>query len=74
MDFEKAFSDFIDNTEYDEAQSALFKITREAFKAGFKAAQNSPPPKNKILEINATKAECFKIHSALLTYYFMNKI
>ena len=51
MDFEKAFSDFIDGEIYDEAHSTLFMLTREAFKAGRKAAQNSTPPKNKILEL-----------------------
>lgn len=57
MDFEKAFSDFIDGKEYDEAQSTLFFITREAFKAGWKAALSSPTPNDKIIELNKTEAE-----------------
>lgn len=51
MDFEKAFSDYLDTKEYDEAERALFEITRQAFKAGWLAAQNNNPNK-KILEIH----------------------
>ncbi len=50
MDFEKAFSDYLDTKEYDESERALFEITRQAFKAGWLAAQNESP-NNKILEI-----------------------
>jgi len=32
--FEKAFGDFIDCHEYDEAQSALFDMIHISFKAG----------------------------------------
>lgn len=51
MDFEKAFSDFIDGKQYDEAQSALFFITREAFKAGWKAAADNKPIDDKIVDL-----------------------
>ena len=39
-EFEKAFSDFLDRREYDEAEGALFAIVRLAFSAGWKAAKN----------------------------------
>ena len=42
--FEKAFSDFIDDKKYDEAEAALFTIVRAAFKAGWLAAGASLPP------------------------------
>lgn len=51
MDFEKAFSDFIDKNEYDDAQQALFKITRDAFKAGWKAAYKNYSTADKILNL-----------------------
>lgn len=41
--FEKAFSDFIDRKEYDEAEEALFLIIRAAFKAGWIAAGGELP-------------------------------
>ena len=36
--FEQLFSDFIDGTEYDKAEEALFSLIRMAFKAGWLAA------------------------------------
>ena len=33
-DFERAFADFIDRREYDQAENALFSMVRIAFKAG----------------------------------------
>lgn len=33
-EFEKAFGDFIDRKEYDEAESALFSMIRISFLAG----------------------------------------
>lgn len=53
MDFEKAFSDFLDTKEYDNAENALLEITRAAFKAGWKAARK--PQENKIIEITKTE-------------------
>ena len=57
MDFERAFSDYLDTSEYEKAESALFDITRAAFKAGWLAAQSAVSPKNKILEIKKSDAE-----------------
>lgn len=36
--FEKAFNDFLERREYDEAENALFVIVRAAFAAGWLAA------------------------------------
>ena len=33
--FERAFSQFLERKEYDEAENALFSITRAAFLAGW---------------------------------------
>jgi hypothetical protein len=41
--FEKAFSDFLDQDEYDEAQTALFSMVRSSFKAGWEAAGGETP-------------------------------
>lgn len=57
MDFEQAFSDFLETKEYDEAERALFEITRQAFRAGWIAAQSNTTPKNKILELNNSNKE-----------------
>lgn len=50
-DFEKAFGDFIDRKEYDEAQNALFSMVRTSFEAGWKAAGGEPPQPHKIFEL-----------------------
>lgn len=50
-DFEKAFSDFIDRREYDQAENALFSMVRVAFVAGWLAAGGSPPQPQKIFTI-----------------------
>ncbi|MEL7610397.1 MAG: hypothetical protein AAGU74_12970 [Bacillota bacterium] len=47
-EFEKAFSDFLDGREYDQAESALFAIVRIAFIAGWKAAEGSLTKPRKI--------------------------
>lgn len=39
-DFEKAFSDYLEQKEYDEAQAALFSVIRVAFHAGYLAGLN----------------------------------
>ena len=39
-DFEEAFGNFLDRTEYDQAANALFEITRAAFQAGWLAARS----------------------------------
>ena len=36
--FEKTFSDFLDSSEYDMAEEALFSMIRRAYIAGWKAA------------------------------------
>lgn len=51
IDFEQAFSDFLDRREYDQAESALFSMVRISFLAGWKAAGGDPPKPQKILEL-----------------------
>ncbi len=50
-DFEKAFSDFIDRKEYDDAQNALMGMVRISFKAGWQAAGGDPPTPHPIFTI-----------------------
>ena len=50
-DFEKAFGDFLDRREYDQAENALFAMVRIAFLAGWKAAGGDPPQPQKIFQI-----------------------
>ena len=50
-DFEKAFSDFLDRREYDQAENALFDMVRISFLAGWKAAGGDPPKPQKIITI-----------------------
>ena len=50
-DFEKAYADFIDRREYDEAQNALFSMVRVSFVAGWRAAGGDPPTPHKIFEV-----------------------
>jgi len=42
-DFEGSFSDFLDSTEYDKAEEAVFSFVRMAFKAGWIAAGGEEP-------------------------------
>lgn len=49
VDFEEAFSDFLDRREYDQAENALFSIVRIAYMAGWLAAGGEPPPPQKVL-------------------------
>ena len=51
VDFEKSFSDYLDRSEYDEAEQALFSIVRTAYKAGWNAAGGFPPQPQKFLHI-----------------------
>ena len=37
-DYEAAFGRFLEQTEYDEAEDALFSLVRAAFQAGWLAA------------------------------------
>jgi hypothetical protein len=55
VDFEKAFSDFIDRREYDKAQAALFDIVRESFKAGWESAGGNPPPAQPVFQLHPRK-------------------
>ena len=50
-DFEKAFGDFLDRREYDQAENALFSIVRIAFSAGWKAAGGKPPAAQNVIEL-----------------------
>lgn len=50
-DFEKAFSDFLDRREYDQAENALFAMVRIAFLAGWKSAGGAPPQPQKIFTL-----------------------
>ena len=50
-DFEKAFGDFIDRREYDQAENALFAMVRISFLAGWKAAGGDPPQPQKIIKL-----------------------
>jgi len=45
MEFEKAFDEFLDRREYEDAESALFLMVRIAFKAGWIAAGGVDPKK-----------------------------
>ena len=49
--FEKAFSDFMDRREYDQAENALFAMVRISFLAGWKAAGGDPPKPQKIFTL-----------------------
>ena len=50
-EFEKAFGDFLNRREYDQAEQALFAMVRIAFLAGWKAAGGNPPQPQRIFEL-----------------------
>jgi hypothetical protein len=50
-EFEKAFEDFLERREYNQAENALFAMVRIAFLAGWKAAGGNPPQPQKIFQI-----------------------
>jgi len=50
-DFEKAYANFIDRREYDEAQNALFMMVRTSFTAGWQAAGGDLPTPHKIFDL-----------------------
>jgi len=50
-DFEKAFSDFLERKEYDDAENALFDMVRISFLAGWNAAGGDPPHPQKIFQV-----------------------
>jgi len=49
--YEKAFNDFLERREYDEAENALFEIVRTAFAAGWLAAGGDPLKPQKLFEL-----------------------
>jgi len=49
--FEKAFGDFLERSEYDEAQNAMFTLTRKSFEAGWGAAGGEPLPPQELFEL-----------------------
>jgi len=49
VDFEKAFGNFLERREYDEAEEVLFSVVRSAFLAGWEAAGGKPPEPQEIL-------------------------
>ena len=49
--FEKAYADFIDRCEYDQAQNALFDMVRISFKAGWQAAGGNPSEPQCVIEL-----------------------
>ena len=57
QDFEKAFGDFIDRHEYDEAQGALFSMIRISFKAGWLAAAERNSKAQKVIEMPRVQPE-----------------
>ena len=50
-EFEKAFGDFLERKEYDQAQNALFTLTRKSFEAGWLAAGGKPLPPQNVFEL-----------------------
>jgi len=50
-DFEKVFGDFIDRREYDEAETALFRMVRASFKAGWEAAGGNPARSQPVVQL-----------------------
>lgn len=51
-EFENAFSDFLNESEYDQAQSALFSLFRLAFSAGWQAAGGQKPKNERFLSVH----------------------
>lgn len=49
--FEKAFEDFLERREYDQAENALFAMVRVSFIAGWRAAGGEPPQPQKIIHL-----------------------
>ena len=50
-EFEKAFGDFLDRREYDDAENALMEMVRIAFLAGWRAAGGEPPQPQPVFKI-----------------------
>ena len=50
-DFEAAFDRFLEQTEYDAAEAALFSLVRAAFLAGWRAAGGSAGTSARLFEV-----------------------
>ncbi len=50
-DMEKALDDFLQRSEYDEAENALYAIVRAAFFAGVQAAGGEMPQEERIFTV-----------------------
>lgn len=50
-DFEAAFDRFLEQTEYDAAEAALFSLVRAAFLAGWRAAGGSTGTSARLFEV-----------------------
>jgi len=66
QDFELSFSNFLDDTEYDKAESAVFSLVRMAFKAGWLAAGGETPSPTRVTQllgakyVSSPEADCQK--------------
>ena len=49
--FEKAFNDFLERKEYDQAENALFEMVRISFAAGWLAAGGDALKPQKLFEL-----------------------
>ena len=50
-DYEAAFGRFLEQTEYDEAEDALFSLVRAAFQAGWLAAGGEESAATRMFEV-----------------------
>ncbi len=57
-DYEAAFGRFLEQTEYDEAEDALFSLVRAAFQAGWLAAGGEESTAVRMFEV--LRAEDFR--------------
>ena len=55
--FEKAFDNFLDRREYDQAEEALFSMVRIAFLAGWEAAGGKMPKPQPVLSLVESENE-----------------
>lgn len=58
--FEKAFSDYLETHEYDEAENYLFSMVRLAFIAGWRAAGGEPPRSKNVFALNTPQPDSEK--------------
>ena len=50
--FDKAFDDFLERKECDQASDALYTIIRAAFMEGWRAAGGNPLPARKVIRVD----------------------